>query len=646
MIRRLAAALALALLLAPLLGRGDARAAEYSMATVVRYLVDPAAGEIAVSVEVVFTNTTPNPAGRVSGFDRIDLGIHDGASDVRAEDASGPLTVDLETRDGILVASVKARSRVRFEGSVRFTLAYRLVDGAASGLHVRPQVVEFAAWGFGTGSEVTVELPEAYAVATDGDPLTSSTDGTRKQLTSGPIANPGSWLALVTATRPATYATLSQSVALASGTVDLQVRAWVDDEAWGRRVLALLAQALPIMEEAIGLPYTRVGPLVVTEAVSGAGAPAEPASPGAEIQVAFDEPDFTVLHEAAHVWIGEQLAADRWIREGLASHFAAQAAAGLGVELPYAPAQRAAELQDDARPLAAWGADAMSPAEDAYAYAASWSFIDQIATAVGEADLVQAIGRVMAGLSAYDPADPDPTVPSRLGVTPVDTRRLLDQLAAVSGVDLANAFRDVALGPDAALELAQRAGVRAAYVDLIEAAGDWGAPDPIRVEMADWRFDDARSGIEEARAWLLERDRLIERIAAASLTTPDRLRERFMAGGGGSEVASELEAERAVVDAFLAVQAQVTAPRGPLDAIGLLGGDDPRTLLSEAALSFSAGDLRTAADTLEAAALRLNRAMVDGLVRAATIVVLTAVMSVPVSRSIRRRRGSHYTAAR
>lgn len=643
--RRLAASLALAVLLLPSLGHDDARAAEYSMATVARYVVDGATRQIEVSVEVVFTNTTPNPPGQVSGFDRVDLGIHAGASDVLAEDATGSLGVSVGDQDGGLVASVKTRSRVLHNGSVSFTLSYTLRDGAAPGVHARPQVVEFAAWGFGTTSDVTIDLLGIYALDIAGDPLDAVTKGDTMQLASGPIADPASWLALVTASAPADYSTISQSVALASGTADLQVRAWSDDPDWGRRILALMARALPLLEEEIGLPYARVGPLVVTE-VAGSGDSGEPASSTAEIGVDFDEPDFTVLHQAAHVWIGEELAADRWIREGLASHFVARAAGMLGVELPYAPAERAIELEADAIPLAAWGTEATSGAEDAYAYAASWAFINRVATAVGEAHLVEAIGRVAAGVSAYDNVDAAlPSAPGGPPVRPLDTRRLLDQLAAVSGVDLSALFLDVVLGEDAALELAHRAQARSAYDDLLAAAGDWGAPDPSRLEMADWRFDDARGGIDEALAWLARRDGLLERAAAAGLITPDRLRARYMADGGGTEAVAELEAEGAVVDAFLAVRAHVDAPRGPLDAIGLLGAEDPGTLLGDASRSFTAGDLQAAADTLQEATLQLNRATADGLVRVVLLVVLVAVLAAALGRSRWRRRGSHYTAA-
>ncbi len=636
--------MSLGMLLLPFLAPGTVQAAEYEMSTVVHYVVDPAAGEIAVTVEVTFTNTTPDPPGQVSAFDRVELAIQVGASQVAADDAKGSLTVDLETRDGVRVASVKPRSRVRYNHSVSFTLSYLLPDASAPDIHVRSQVVKFAVWGFGTSSQVTVELPGSYQARADGDPMVIAVDGGSLRLTSGPIPNPAGWLALITASRPSTLATHRASVPLASGTVDLQVRAWSDDPAWGERTLGMLVAALPMLEQAIGLPYSRLGPLVVTEAVGGEGSNELP-SQNAEIQVAFDGSAFTLLHQAAHVWIAEELAADRWIREGLASHYAARVAADLRVALPYDPAARATQLAADARPLAGWAVEADGATSDAYPYAESWAFVDRIATAVGEAQLGKALRRVIAGASAYDPIDPDLAATSGLRFAPVDTRRFLDQLTAVSGVDLAGIFGEVAFGSAADVELAKRAAARADLGRLTARAGDWGAPDPIRAAMAGWRFDDARQGIVEAAGWLAKRDALLARIARAGLTTPDRLRGRFTVGGGGQDARAELDAERVVVDAYVGLQERAMAPRGPLETIGLFAAGDPRQLLREAAMSFSQGDLQTAVQALDRLAVQLNQAPTNGAVRIASAAVLLAVIALFVGRTAGRPRGTHYTAA-
>jgi hypothetical protein len=642
--RRLGASISAALLIVALAPPSASNAAEYEMATIADYAVEPAAGEIAVSVAVTFTNTLPDPTGQISAFTHVDLAIQDGASAVAASDAAGQLQVDVQARDGAQVASVTTRARVRYNASVSFTLTYRLADGAAPELHVRAGVVKFVAWGFGTSSQVTVRLPVTYEARADGDEMSTDQDGASLVLTSGPIPDPGRWLALITAVLPHDYVTQSASVPLASGTVDLQVRAWSDDAAWGEETLALLVEALPMLEEAIGLPYPRVGPLVISEAAGGESSTGALPSTNAEIPVAFDGSAFTVLHQAAHIWISDQLAADRWTREGLASHYAARVASRLHVEPPYDPAARASDLAADAQPLIEWVGRAGSSA-DAYGYAASWALVDRVASAVGEARLTQALQRVVGGLSAYDPTEPDGEGSDGRPFPAADTRRLLDQLAAVSSVDVSDLFAQMAFGPDATAELAQRDAARAAYEGLVKAAGDWGAPDPVRVAMSAWRFDDAQVGIKAASAWLVKRDGLIAKVSAAGLILPDRLRDRYVAAGGGPDASAELEVEEALVDAYAAVQKRTLAPRAPLVAIGLFLADDPRQLLAEAADDFGQGDLRASAGALDRLELQLDRAPSDGTVRLAATGVLLALLGLGVGVTLRRRSGSHYTAA-
>ena len=243
-------AISVALLGLPLIPPSLANAAEYEMATVADYVADPTAGTISVSVAVSFTNTLADPPGQVSAFNHVDLAIQDGASMVVARDGAGQLQVGVNTQNGVLVAAVATRARVLYNATVSFTLTYRLADGAAPELHVRPGVVKFPAWGFGTSSQVTVRLPSGYDANAEGDAMQTDEDTANVVLTSDPIPDPGRWLALITAILPRDYVTQSASVPLSSGTVDLQVRAWSDDPAWGEQTLALLVEALPLLEEA------------------------------------------------------------------------------------------------------------------------------------------------------------------------------------------------------------------------------------------------------------------------------------------------------------------------------------------------------------------------------------------------------------
>jgi hypothetical protein len=618
-------------------------AADYTMATVAHYSVDQAAGELLVSVQVAFSNTTPNPPGELSGFDHVDLGVHAGAQGLSARDADGPLAVEVAQQAGVTVASVSTRSRVGSGDGVDFTLGYRVSDGAPD-VHVRPQVVQFAAWGFGTSSSVVIDLPLGLAAQVDGPALTIGSDDQGTHLASGPIADPASWIAYVTATVPITYTSSSRTVALGSGTVELQVRSWTSDPEWGPATLDLLGSALPLIEEGAGLPYPRLGPLEVVETVATPGEADEPLTATAEIQADYSATPFTLLHQLAHVWVSDALASDRWIREGLASHLAAGAAVQLGKAVPYDPGVRRSALAAKAFPLERWTSSAADRSRDAYGYAASWDVIDKISEAVGEEGLRRALAHVEAGLSAYDPTRLAEPVAAG-AYSPVDSRRLLDQLAAVSGVDLTDLFASAVFPPEVASELEARSAARQALAVLDAAAGDWGRPLPVQEAMAAWRFDDATTAVQEASAWLPRRDELQAAIGRVGLTTPDRLAASWQRDGGGQAARTELAAEAAIVTAYQAAREHAAGDRTTLERIGLLGSDDPMALLHEAAKRFAAGDLPAATDAISQTESRLESATLDGVVRSVTLVLVGAVMVVLTLRPRRRRRPTDYTAA-
>jgi hypothetical protein len=627
---------------AALLPAGSAHATDYIMATVAHYSVDQAAGQIAVRIEVAFSNTTPNPPGQLSGFDQIEIAVHPGASQVSAADADGHLAVQLSQRDGIEYASVAPRSRVGSGDGVDFTLSYRLADGAPD-VHVRPQVVQFPAWGFGTSSAVTVDLPPGFEFQAEGAQLTGAVDGQGTHLASGPISDPAAWTAYVTATTAMTYTTFSRTVALGTGTVELQVRAWASDPTWGPDSLDLLASALPLVERAVGLPYPRLGPLVVVETVSLAGPAAEGVSSTAEIQVDYSASPFTLVHQLAHLWAGEQLSTDRWIREGLASHLASLVATELHVRQPYDPATRASDLAADAIPLETWGPSTLNRRQEAYGYAASWALVDQIAGSLGEENLRRVLANIEAGLSAYDPAGPAPAEPGSFA--PVDSRHFLDQVAAVGSFDLADAFGSKVFAAEGGPQLKARATQRQALAALRAAAGDWGVPVPVRQAMADWRFDDAAVAMNDANRWLAQRNDLQAAIERAGLATPDRLALRWQSDGGDAAATAELDAARAVVSAYQLALDRSVAGRGILQQIGLLGGEDPAALLRQGAASFAVGDLQEASATISRATARLDAANLDGIVRSAGVVLVVAVMVMLTLRPRRRSRPTDYTAA-
>lgn len=646
----LAGALTLVASFGPIGGARVLAAAPYAMQTSATYQVVPADGTVSVTVAVAFTNTTPDPTGRYSLYTTVPIPVQDGASHVAAEDAKGTLKVKLGSSGSGRLVTVTLRTALRYRKTASFTLTYQLADGANPRVRVRPSAVLVPVWSFGTAGSVSVSLPTGFAVSVIGDPLSLQPATDRTLLSSGPIADPASWLSLLTATNSAGYETLQRSVPLTGGTVDLQVRAWSDDAAWGSATLDLLARGLPALQVVIGLPYTGDGPLVVTESLPISRDPlAEPAPGTRQINLAFTASPFVALHQVAHVWLGSNLAAARWIREGLASRAAADVATSLGLSLPFDPAHEAAARSAAAIPLASWsepGAGTASPAAasatDAYGYAASWDTVDKIVATVGERAVREVLARVAAGVGAYDPS------PAAAGsasggdaagaVLPLTSERFLDQLEQVSGKDLSTLFADRVLSADQLALLAERPAARSAYAGLAVAAGEWGVPEPIRQLMESWRFAEARTAIAGDGAWLPQRDAFLSAVNAAGLATPANLVALWRAAGAGTATRAELTAESAFVTAYRSAQASIGGDPNPVQRLGLLGAPAPQALLTSAAGRFAAGDLAAAVDDVRRAMSAARNAQASGVVRIAIGLALLAVVAAGISLLARRLR--------
>ncbi len=616
-----------------------AAAAEYEMVTAARYVVDHAGSKVIVTVDISFTNTFAPGAGQVSVFNSILVGIHDHAAAVTAADAGGALNVSVAVAGGVNVSTITQRAAVKYGETATLSLAYELRDGEDPAIRVGPHLVSFPAWGFGTRSEVRVELPADYEVRVNGDDLNAAVDGETTVLTSGTIADPTHWLAHIGATREPEYETLQRAVPLSGGTVDLQVRHWVDDPEWGTAMLDLLGEALPRLETVFGVPYPGIGPLVITETVTAGGPDVEADTDG--VAVGFSEPPFTVLHQVAHVWAGEALTGDRWLLEGLASWAAGTVSTEMEIALPHDPAAVAASLQANAVPLAEWDATEREPAVEGWAHAASWSLTNQAATLTGTNAFRDALRRMAAGLDGYESSS-DAALAADVPVAPaaVSTRAYLDHLDAVTTEPIVETLAGSLLGEGAAVELTARTTARTSYDGLLQAAGDWGDPDPVRAAMVGWLFADAEREIAAARDWLAGRDELLAEIEQADLSAPDRLAAAYHAHGGGTEAWAEIDAERAVADAYGEAAATIDDRLDPVARIGLLLGPSPEQRLATAATAFAAGDLRVAADELAGLNQDLATATAGGLVRLLGVLVALGVAVLLATMAIRRRRAS------
>lgn len=649
---RRAAGIGLAVALAPTFLAAPAivpivRAAEPDLTIVsdARYDVQPEQRRVRVNLDLVLTNRLKDTVTKRYYFDRAFLAVLPGASGFALSwDGKGTpeVRVSEKTADYTLL-QLDLGQRLFSGKSATYKLRFDLVDPGGEptrDVRVGDSLVSFPVWAFATdgtpGSTAKVVFPAGFEVDVEAgeipDPTTSA-DG-RVVFQTGQLDKPLSFFAYLVGDRPGAYAERRVSALVGGESVGLTIRAWPDDPVWSERVGDLVARALPALAERIGLGWPRDGGLVVQEAASrSTGGYAGLFDPKEGlVEVAYYADDFVVLHEAAHAWFNGAMLADRWANEAFASYYGLQIATNLDVSAEgdvLTP-----ELKAAAIPLNAWGPIGReSTATEDYAYAATQFLADQIAERAGPKVLQQVWADASARTGAYQPPMADgagaATVQPETVDKPPDWRGLLDLLEAHDTEPYDDLWRRwVARDSDLA-PLDARREARSRYDQVVEAAGAWRLPVPVRDAMRAWRFEAAMELLGRASAILDQRAEIESAAAASGLTPPPTLETAFELPDGFATADREARAELDAIELYAAAAATRPVEPSPLQVLGLWGALPDADLVRSREL-FAAGDLAGAADSAGLAAAVWTSAEDVGRGRLVSLVALSLAFLVAV----------------
>ena len=599
MTRRLAgvalAVLAAAGLLAapPAVSEVAAAAPGLTIVSDARYDVQPAQHRVHVTLDMTLVNHLKDTATKRYFFDRAFLSVLPGASDFKLTTGSKAAGVKVsKSTSTYTLLQLDLAARIYSGKSAAYRLVFDLVDrgGAATrDLRVGGSLVSFPVWAFATdatpGSSVRVVFPAGYSVEVQSGDIpapTTAPDGTIV-LQTGKLVTPLTFFAYLVGDQPATYVERKTTATVGGTPIDLTIQSWADDTPWSDRVGGLVARALPLLSEQIGLAWPRQGGLAVHEAISAStGGYAGLFDPSlGQIDVAYYADDFVVLHESAHAWFNGGLLADRWANEAFASYYGLEIASALKVAATgdvLTP-----ELEQARIPLNAWGAvGSGSKATEDYAYAATLTLARAIADRAG-ADGLRAVWKAAAGrIGAYQPTPAGGGAASGGRVAPTRRRSwstdrptggasstLLEADTPASYDDLWRTW--VARDSDLPL-LDARREARTRYDAVVAAAGDWRIPRPVRDAMRAWRFDQADSLLTAAAAILDQRTTIASGAAAAGLTAPDTLRTAFESPDGFARATLEATAELEAIDRYEAPPSPRAGPRRTCSRRSACGG--------------------------------------------------------------------------
>ena len=645
-----ALALSVFAILVPLHQPG-ARAADdgLRLATSATYRLVPDERRVRVTVELTATNVTKDVTSGIfvtqSYFESLRIAVQSEATRVSATSAGLRLAVTIEPRKHFDVIDIRLADALYYQDVAKVRLSYDLPAGkprSSSDVRVGAAFSTFVAWAFGDSGRVRIEIPAIYEVDTSGASLSRETGGSSIVLTSGGIADPAEWYAVVDATRD--EALTSERLSIPSGEA-IVVRGWPEDEEWVGRVRAVLTKGLPVLDELVGLPWPVADELKIVEVhtalLEGYGGFYDVERD--TITVSEDLDSQVILHEAAHAWFNGDLFSGRWIGEGLADEYSA-IVLGRTEQASFAPRQ---VKRDDpaAFALETWRNpqpidDDKTVAYEAYGYHASWSVMREIVDRAG----IEAMRGVLRAAEARQIPYQGDGPPETMSTVP-DWSRLLDLVEERADVEVADVFRVWVLDEASVPLLDVRSESREAYEELVAAGDGWLPPYAVRAPMAGWQFPAAMTQIASATEILELRAEIETRAATLGVSVPPGLEAAYETAVADVAAAMPVATERlAGLSELESATEAVAEPRDLLTDVGLLAEMPPEDRLEEARDAFEAGDfVKVAArsDALEAAlaaAPDVGRTRLIGGTVAVTSPLIAAVAILLVRRSSRRRR--------
>jgi hypothetical protein len=650
--RRRLGALAVALLLglglaiSPL-GGGAALAADpLRVKADATYTLDPPAGRVHVVIQYQLTDLKPNSAQYIYYYSSYHFGIQPEARSIRATDSGGALSVTTKPHANYIEVTANFRKYLYYGDTGKFAVRYDLVGGAprsSSSIRIGRAFATFGVWAWGdTGrGSVVVRTPQGFGDQVVGDPMSVSSSGGAETLRATP-EEPETFFAIVSAENPLAYKTDRLSL---EGGVEIVVKAWPEDRAWDDTVAKTLRNAMPTLRELIGLDWPVAHDLSVRERYTPAleGYAGVFFTDSQRIDVSEDLDPVTIVHEASHAWFNDQLFVERWIYEGLAQEYAWRvqtAVGGLAGEAASRPDPRDKGFVR----LEAWTfpeviRDQETDDHERFGYQASFWVIDQIVRSVGVEQMRRAFANAEANLTAY----PGAGTPEEVGR--VDNwRRLLDLAQPIDRrdeSDLVKEFGDFVLRQNDLQDLADRAGARDQYRQLLIDGDGWLPGWYVRQPMGEWRFDVAGKRMTEADAVLALRKQVDDAAAALGLE-PDRgLKTAYEGATNGFDAATSLaNSELAALTAMADAKAKVETEPDPLARIGLIG-EAPAASYAAARDAFSRGDVDAARTSAAAASALVTGAAAVGqgrLILAIAVAVALLVLLLIIAIAARRRR--------
>jgi hypothetical protein len=593
------------------------------------YEILPDEGRVRVTIDLAVAHVKPNQAVDASTyrafyFDGFAMIVPGGASDLVVVDGAGQTleTTATPEQDASLIEIRFARN-LEYRQTMNLTISFALngaLPRSADPARVNPAYAGFPVWLSANieQADLAIIAPEGFVYSGTGDTPFTEVFEVGESVYRLDDVDPELFFTFASFTNDEAL----QERGLTVDGIELVLRYWPGDEVWADHTAEALDRGLAVLVERVGQPWPVGGSVTIEEsygpAVHGYAGWYDSRLDAIEVGDTLD--DHVVYHELTHTWFHGDEFAERWVYEGLCQLYAAEVVEALDGTRPRPDPVE--PPSPDNPPLSAWNELTRSPERELWGYNASWEVMEAIGDEIGLDALAGVIDAVVNGRAAYPGDDPeeDETAVDLDDLT--DWRRLLDLIenrADVEGTTVSDLFTEWVLVPGEDLLVQRRTPSRQRYAELVEAGDGWAAPDGVRSQMSEWRFDDADALMAAAAEVLETRDELVAIVEPVGVDLPPELEHAYeQSEDSFDEIEAELDQATAAAEALRQAHDDLGGPSSLVEWVGMIGWDQGDEL-DAAATAFERGQL--AAATMEA---RRAQAVTDGAARRGWIVIGSA----------------------
>jgi hypothetical protein len=559
----------------------------------VSYTLRPDEGALRVSWDITIANNDPETSASGSGgvirfYEGFSFPVLSGARNLTASSSGTPLSVSTSPVEDAPIdqAAVTLASPLYYGQTLSMQMSYDIAEVREPSLQITPTYVVVPILALGDTSTVTVALPATPWVAELVPAECAQAQSTFNCSGSDDIYV----AALAEASRPDLTVTTATDLPLGGKTVKLSIKHFQGEEAFGQHVKDLAVNALPVIQDLYGIPYS--GPVeergkVVTTGYEGI---AECGDSFCTIAVTPIADDYIILHELAHLWSGHY--SNRWLQEGFAELVAKEAAGRLASGLvrgePVERTPATVDLQLDQWGAITPGASLVGPERDieTAGYYRAERFLALLQSEVG----FDALRKANIAIGSTGAAD---------------SKRFMDALEDAGGGNNDDLFMEWVFDDSLAPAVSERRQARDRFSRVVARATAEGISDTVtqRVwnDLSAWKFEDAQARLDEADDLLadyedMKGDLAVFRSAAeaAGLSVGPPVEEdlnewHFKAA------AEKIDRAMLALAAYEEAKIKVDEPRNTWEEFGLMGSD-PKGSVRDAAAAFNAGDYEQAAD--------------------------------------------------